>query len=202
MIRSRIASAAIRMCPKRVAARPICLGDALRIRPGTVIETALAPAHGVPSEDLSETMMLRVQRSASSNRPAMMTVIMTIAPTARQPIGGLSGPTLRKPIQSPSMRRLSDRPGACDWVKAFTCVFSKVSVDIKVNALSCGDLFGTPKEILIHRAAWTGAHTLVRERQRDIPHATANCRLGQGPIDDVALRVTTANTPEIETHRL
>ena len=99
----------------------------------------------------------------------MMTVIMTIAPTARQPIGGLSGSTVREPIQSPSMRRLSDCPGACDCVKAFTCVFRKVSVEIKVNALSCGDLFGTPKEILIYGAAWTVGQTLVRERQRDIP---------------------------------
>ena len=67
---------------------------------------------------------------------------------------------------------------------------------------SGSNLFGTPKEITVHGAAWTGTQTLARERQRDIPQAAANRRLGHGPIDDVALRVTAADTPEVETNRL
>ena len=64
-----------------------------------------------------------------------------------------------------------------------------------------GKLLRAPEELPVHRTARTRAQTLVRERQRDVPHAAAHGRLGEGPVHDVALGMTAADAPEVEAHR-
>ena len=50
-------------------------------------------------------------------------------------------------------------------------------------------------------AAGTGSQAFVRERSGDVALAGAHSGLGQGPVDDVALRVAAADLPCIETNR-
>jgi hypothetical protein len=51
------------------------------------------------------------------------------------------------------------------------------------------------EEAPIWGAARTGPQAFMRQRQGNVPLTGAHGRLGQGPVDDVTLRVAAADLP-------
>jgi len=68
------------------------------------------------------------------------------------------------------------------------------------HAGSGGEGLGMLQEAPVRSAARAAREAFVRERQGDVALASAQRRLGQGPVDDIALRVAAADLPEIDTH--
>jgi len=51
------------------------------------------------------------------------------------------------------------------------------------------------EEAPVWGAARAGPRTFMRKRQGNVPLTGARSRVGQGPVQDVALRVTAADLP-------
>ena len=57
------------------------------------------------------------------------------------------------------------------------------------------DGLGVVEKAAVWGAARTGRQAFVRERSGDVALAAAHSGLGQGPVDDIALRVAAADLP-------
>ena len=65
----------------------------------------------------------------------------------------------------------------------------------RTRARSARDRLGMAKKAPVRGAARTGPQTLMRQRQGNLTLTGAHGRLGQGPVDDVTLRVAAADLP-------
>jgi len=66
---------------------------------------------------------------------------------------------------------------------------------------SGGNQLGTAKQVPVHRTPRAQTQTLIGERCCNVAVAGAHRRLGQGPVNNIALRIAAADAPEFEPHR-
>src|SRR5438270_4448858 len=69
------------------------------------------------------------------------------------------------------------------------------------SSQSIRDRLGVAEKAAVGGAARAGSQAFVRQRQGNVALAGPHGRLGQGPVDDVALCVAAADLPEIKADR-